>query len=250
MIWIIGGTSDATYIVDALFEEGFKNILVSTTTSYGSDLAKTKNVKVVQQFLNQADMLSLIHQYKIDFVIDASHPFAQEVSENAIVVCKQIDCKYLRYERETPRFQNALYYHSYESMIEKLQIMKGNVLLTIGSKNVCLFKSFEEERIIARVLPVVQSIKQCEEAGLKAHQIIAMKGRMTLETNRALMQEYNIKHLVTKDSGEAGGLVEKIAAAHELDILVHILERPKICYPSIVNNFNSLINKVKLSINC
>ena len=67
-----------------------------------------------------------------------------------------------------------------------------------------------------------------------------MKGRMSKETNKALMLEYGIKHLVSKDSGEAGGLVEKVDAALELGIKVHILNRPEISYPKVFDKIEDV----------
>ncbi len=241
MIWIIGGTSDANKIAKLLVEQG-KKVLVSTTTSYGSELAQLNDVLVIQQKLSTNDMRLLIKEHAVEQVIDASHPFATEVSTSAIKVCADEKVKYIRYERPSYTCENARYYQSYDEMIAHLQQTEGNILLTIGSKNIGLFKDFATGRIIARVLPVVDSIELCEKAGLSAHQIIATKGIMTKETNMALMKEYNIKHLVTKESGEAGGMKEKVDAAHELTVDVHVLGRPKIEYPVVINYIETLLH--------
>ena len=77
MIWIIGGTSDANKIAKLLVEQG-KKVLVSTTTSYGSELAQLNDVLVIQQKLSTNDMRLLIKEHAVEQVIDASHPFATE----------------------------------------------------------------------------------------------------------------------------------------------------------------------------
>ncbi|TLX76999.1 cobalt-precorrin-6A reductase [Labilibacter sediminis] len=245
MIWVIGGTSEANHIAKMLSDEGYRDMLVSTTTAYGTELAQKNDVKVIQELLQPEQMKALIDENNISLVIDASHPFAQEVSMNAIKICQESRCCYIRYERKSSQFKDAKYYSSYAQLIEVLQKTQGRILLTIGSKHVHLFKDFSDERIVARVLPVVKSIQLCEKAGLKAHQIIATKGRVEKLTNMALMQEYDIKHLVTKDSGTTGGLPEKISAAQELGVSVHILERPQLDYPHVVFSYNELMNQVK-----
>ncbi len=234
MIWVIGGTSDANKIVEKLLVSD-SEILVSTTTIYGSQLAQKKGVTVIQKQLNKEEMQHLIMDYTISKIIDASHPFAQVVSENAIEVCKNNKIPYVRFERKVKHYPDAMYYQSYEEMVKVLKQTKGKILLTIGSKNVGLFSEIND-RIIARVLPVHESILLCENAGLKAHQILAMKGRVETATNIALIKEYGIQHLVTKDSGEAGGMEEKINAAKACNIKVHILGRPKVNYPEIVQD--------------
>ncbi len=244
MIWVIGGTSDATTIVNLLQQKRY-DILVSTTTDYGTQRISDLGVKIEQRKLEIADMQELIINNKISTVVDASHPYAEVVSTNAITACNNQNIKYIRYEREQNKYNKAHYYSSYEEMVGKLSTTQGNILLTIGSKNVHMFQSLKD-RIIARVLPVEYSIRQCKEAGLQAHQIIATKGRVSKITNMALMQEYNIMHMVTKDSGEAGGMKEKIDAANDLVIETHILDRPKVDYPLFFNEYAEILKAVEL----
>jgi precorrin-6x reductase len=59
------------------------------------------------------------------------------------------------------------------------------------------------------------------------------------------MQEYQIAHLVSKESGEAGGLQEKAQAAFKLGIPVHILSRPKLDYPRMFSAIQSLLACLK-----
>lgn len=243
MIWVIGGTSDALKIVDIL-ETKNKSILVTTTTDYGSELAQKNKVTVLQKMLDGNDMLEILKDYSIQVVIDASHPFAECVSTNAIEACRLSKVKYVRYERDSIHFPDALYYESYAQIIASLAADDGNILFTIGSKNLKLFSSLDANRMIARVLPVAESINLCREAGFQPHQIIATKGRLSSETNKSLMLEYGIKHLVTKDSGDAGGLKEKIDAAKELGLKVHILKRPAIDYPQAYTSYTELTQHI------
>ncbi len=242
MIWVIGGTSDATTLATLLKQKGFQ-LLVSTTTDYGTQRIMDLDVKIVQKKLEIAEMVHLINDNQIHTVIDTSHPYAEVVSRNAIEACSQSNTKYIRYERAQKQSEVASYYPGYDEMIKYLVQTKGNILLTSGSKNIHLFRDLKE-RIVARVLPVEESIHQCKEAGLQAHQIIATKGRVSKETNIALMQEYQIEHLVSKDSGEAGGMKEKLEAAIDLDIDIHILERPKVVYPLVYNEFRDIIKEI------
>ena len=54
-----------------------------------------------------------------------------------------------------------------------------------------------------------------------------MQGPFSYEMNRALMLQYDIRHIVTKESGSAGGFSEKISAAGDLGVSVHIIKRPE-----------------------
>ncbi|WP_159517240.1 precorrin-6A reductase [Sunxiuqinia indica] len=243
MIWIIGGTSDANKLAERFRCEGHR-VLISTTTSYGAHLAALQYCEVIERQLSEKEMEQLLIEKAISAVVDASHPFAELVSTQAMAVCERLKRLYLRYEREQLQVPGAKYYTNYDEVIESLKQTNGNILLTIGSKNVYRFCPELRERIIARVLAVSKSLDECQAAGLQAHQLIAMKGRMRMETNRALMQEYEITQLVTKESGEAGGLTEKCQAAQELGIVVHILSRPRLNYPLVFSDMEELVQQL------
>lgn len=239
MIWMIGGTSDANQLAALIQAEGHQ-ILISTTTAYGAQLAALQNCRVIEQQLRESDMEQLITEQQITAVVDASHPFAELVSTQAIAVCQRLNRPYLRFERAQIGIDGALFYTDYASLIAALEQTSGNILLTIGSKNVHRFCPTLSNRLVARILPVTESLEECRLAGLSAHQLIAMKGRMSRETNRSLMNEYKIAHLVTKESGEAGGLLEKCEAASDLGIAVHVLARPQINYPLLFSDMQAL----------
>ncbi len=235
MIWVIGGTSDANRIVQLLTNNKY-SVTISATTNYGTLLAKNVTTHVIQNKLSVQAMINLINTSNIQCVIDASHPFAAEVSLNAINACKLTNVKYIRFEREQQYIKGCKYYQSYTDISEQLTREQGNILLTTGSKNIHLFSQIERERLVVKVLPVIESIEKCNYASIVPHNIIAMKGIITEHTSKAIYKEYNIKHLVTKDSGLAGGLSEKVSAALSMDINVHILCRPAIDYPCMVNS--------------
>ena len=79
-----------------------------------------------------------------------------------------------------------------------------------------------------RVLPTRAALEFCELAGIHPSHIIAMQGPFSPELNGALYDHFNIHVMVTKDSGSAGGLEEKVlpALAREMDIIV--IDRPDV----------------------
>lgn len=247
MIWVIGGTSDANQLVKALRIAGVHKVLVSTTTDYGSELARQNNFEVIQKALDVQGMMEAIDRYGVKLIIDASHPFAIEVSKNAMSASEKQDVKYCRFEREHLAFDEVHYYDDYTSLLNSLIQMEGNILLTTGAKNIQLFESLIGERLFARVLATADSVARCESIGLKPHQIIAMNGRVLEDTNKALFKEYQIQHLVMKDSGEAGGMSEKVNAAKSLGIHIHIIKRPQLKYPQVFNSIKSLLLALRIT---
>ena len=76
------------------------------------------------------------------------------------------------------------------------------------------------------MLPSHESISLCEDAGLSGKHIIAMQGPFSMETDLALIRQFDIKTLVTKSSGSAGGAPDKIKAAAKAGIPVFMIGRP------------------------
>ena len=81
-------------------------------------------------------------------------------------------------------------------------------------------------RVVARVLPVPESLAACAAAGLEPRDIVAMQGPTTAELDAALLRHLGASVLVTKDSGDAGGLGEKLRAAELAGATAIVVERP------------------------
>ncbi len=149
------------------------------------------------------------------------------------------DINYIRYERPLD-FDGT--YNSYDEIIEELLETEGYILLTTGSNNLDVFtSSVLLPRLYCRVLPTVDVIKKCTDLGLSPKQIIGMQGPFEEAFNKAMYEMLSIKHLVTKASGKAGGLKEKIDAAEKMSVQTYILSRPEVNYTTVYNDLNKLI---------
>ena len=87
-IWIIGGTKDSRNILDEILKMKDKKIIISTATEYGGklleDVAKNENVEVISERLNVLQIEDMILEKNIDLIVDASHPYAQNISSTVI----------------------------------------------------------------------------------------------------------------------------------------------------------------------
>ena len=103
------------------------------------------------------------------------------------------------------------------------------VLLTTGSRNL---RPYAEEAkrtgvpLIVRVLPHPDSLAACRAAGIPTEMVIAAKGPFSVEENINAIRKFGVAVLVTKDSGTAGGVPAKIAAAKREKCMVIVVERP------------------------
>ncbi|MGI1692186.1 precorrin-6A reductase [Thermoanaerobacter uzonensis] len=246
MILVLAGTKDGREIAERLKFKGFE-IIASTVTDYGASLF-SEGIKVHKEAMDELSLVNFIYKNNIDIVVDATHPFAKDVSINAINACNKTGIKYIRYERESLYYYNAIVVKSFEEAAEECK-KYDSIFLTVGSKNLEKFRVLWEigKKVTARVLPLSNVIKKCEDLGLKPKDIIAMEGPFTKELNYQMFKERNAEVVVTKDSGIVGGVLEKFEAAKMLGIPVILIKRPDINYPVVVTDVDSLINEVTKS---
>jgi len=252
MILILSGTADGRRIAVELNKRGFK-VLVTTVTGYGKMLLQREScggLEVQEGSLDAAALEKVITGKEISLVIDATHPFALQVSKTAVEVCGRLGIRYIRYEREKTGMQEdphgIVFVNTFEEAARQAAAFPDNVFLTVGSKNLAVFcEVIPPERIIARVLPQGDILEKCEELGLQPRNIVALQGPFTRELNRELFKQYRAGVVVTKDSGRTGGAEEKIEAARELGIPVIVISRPEMEYPVVVREIEEIFEKIK-----
>ena len=76
------------------------------------------------------------------------------------------------------------------------------------------------------MLPFASSLDACEASGIPRKNIIAMQGPFIKAINIALMEQFGINYMVTKDSGKEGGFDDKMEAAKEAGATLIVIKRP------------------------
>ena len=231
MIGFILGTSEGKKIL-RLINKYTNEIAVTTATTYGGDILKDFNIKVLNtKPLSEEEMLNWIKENKIHVLVDASHPYAEEITKTALKCAKYLEIEYLRYERqgvlENINWDNIIRVNNYDEAIEAIKEINGNVLNTTGGNNVSKFLSLDlNYRIVHRILPLPKVLNKIVEAGISIKDIIAMQGPITYELEKAFIHQYDVKAILTKDSGIEGGTLEKYKAARDAGIKLIVIEKP------------------------
>ncbi len=254
---ILGGTKDATEIIKHLKKNYNTTILTTTTTEYGSKLASEAGSNtVIAKALPKEEIKQIIKEQNIDLLIDATHPFAQHITQTSTSISKECKIKYIRFERPPSNLKNIntkniIYAESFKEAgkIIKNQFKQGNILHFAGANTMEeILENISSERFYPRILKVPKSIKKCEKLKIPKTHIIKMKGTSTLQENKELIEKYNAKVIITKESGEIGGVIEKIQAANEKNITTIMIKRPVIKElekENIVQNIKELDEKLK-----
>ena len=225
---VFAGTTEG-YEISRFLGENQILVLACVATEYGSrSLKESSSLHVQAGRLDENEMKELFSREKPELVLDATHPYAAEVTRNIRKACEEAEVSYTRILRTGSGQQNAVYVKDTQAAAEYLKGTTGNVLLTTGSKELAAFTSVPDykERLFARVLSLPSVIESCQALGFEGRNLIAMQGPFSMEMNRAMLTQYECRYLVTKDSGKAGGFLEKIQAAEACGATVVIIGRP------------------------
>lgn len=190
-------------------------------TDYGKELLPEglEHIQVSTGRLTEDEMTALMDETRFDYVIDTTHPYARLASDNIKAACRRAGCEYIRVLRSSGvrNQMDCLFFGSHEEAAAYLNRTEGNVLLTIGSKELSQYTKVQDyqKRLFPRVLPMVEVVESCYGLGFSGKQLICMQGPFTADMNAALIRQIRARYLVTKDSGDAGGFLEKYQAARE-----------------------------------
>lgn len=230
-ILIFAGTTEGRILAERLSKSSLE-FYFCVATEYGEKLLpKGDNIRISTERLSEEDMKNLMDKERFKVVIDATHPYAVEVSKNIVKASESTNTEYIRllrgsvdnYDKST-----CVYVNSVEEAAWLLNTTEGNVLVTTGSKELSKFTVVNnyKERLFARVLSTVEVVESCTSLGFEGKNLICMQGPFTEEFNVALLKQIQAKYMVTKESGKIGGFNEKISACLKAGVTPIVIGRP------------------------
>ena len=249
MIFIAAGTQDGRELTGRLLQAGY-SVIASVVSSYGEKLlAEYPGLLINDQPLDEEGLVSYLTEKNVALFVDASHPYAANVSQNAMKACRRLSIPYIRYERQSVpvAYEKVYVVENYDEAAQKAGALGKRIFLTTGSRNVRVFTespALRDHEIIVRILPTAEVLAEMEALGLTPKQIVALQGPFSKELNVALYRQYQAEVVVTKNSGEIGGTDTKLEAAVELKLPVVMIDRPRIAYDKVVYTFNDVLQFV------
>lgn len=255
MILLLGGTSDARLAASLLQERGY-DVLLSVVSEHGADLARGTTVENLSRAskvskrgpqradvspsgwlrvrvgaLDEAGLEALLENSEA--VVDATHPFAQQISALARGACARLGVPYVRLERPSVALPEDVILVPDAATAAARAVESGGesaILVTVGTRTLRIYVEAVRaagRRLVARVMPVEESIAYCRELGLAPADILAMQGPTGAELDAALLRHLGASVLVTKESGEAGGLKAKLEACRAAGAVAIVVARPE-----------------------
>lgn len=264
---IFAGTSEGRMLYECC-EQHQIGAVFCVATEYGKEMlcklreAKNENSKKQKEQtesvsaypkihvgrMNTEEMENFFRKESPDMIIDATHPYAVEVTENirkaAEGYCREQQAEGRIYYRVLRNLTEAgmteedmlyagdakiSYHKDMQQAVSYLQSTEGNILATTGSKQVeklCKLEDFAG-RVYLRILPSEEMKAKCLALGFLPEHIICAQGPFSRKSNECILREYDIKYLLTKQSGKTGGYPEKAEAARSCGVELVVLVPPQ-----------------------
>ncbi len=160
----------------------------------------------------------------IDLLVNATHPFAAEISRNALDAHHRTGVPLLRLMRppwERQAGDHWVMVADAKDAAAQCRQRGGNIFLTVGSRELGAFRDIPRARFLAR------AIATPDPSPLPGCAFIEARGPFDLGSELDLMRQFKVDLLVAKSSGGEATRA-KIDAARELGLPVLMIERPPI----------------------
>ena len=236
---VFAGTTEGREAALMLARTGI-SVTAFTATDYGHEVLDgaadgLQNLTVESGRLSEEQIRELLLGEAPDtLVIDATHPYATQVTANIRRACMDAQKSYIRIVRKStfagePAGVTVL--ADAQALCEwanREENIKKKILLTTGSKDLRIYTEIESyrDRVWPRILPDMDSLRIATELGYKKSNIICMQGPFSTEMNIAMIKSVGADVLVTKDTGATGGFDSKLEAALSAGIEAVVIGRP------------------------
>jgi precorrin-6A/cobalt-precorrin-6A reductase len=234
-IWLIGGTQESVTLAIALANCHLPCVVSVTTDAAVALYSCVPKLQICVGKLVSEELPRFLTSYNIGVVLDASHPFAVEISRAAIWATAQAQIPYLRFERTVTSAidrPDVISVANFEDVLD-LNLLQGQrVLFTIGYRFLSVFESWHDQAtLFARILPSPVALEAALKAGFTSDRLIALRPPISYDLERSLWQQWQISTVITKASGAPGGEDIKRKLAAELGVKLIVIERPTLPYP-------------------
>ncbi|MGN1170677.1 MAG: precorrin-6A reductase [Lachnospiraceae bacterium] len=235
-VLIFGGTTEGRQLWEYCRQEEIPAEMY-VATEYGANVLEESDAWMEHIHVGRMDCLDMTRLFEREgciLVVDATHPYAAEVSDNLLKACNSTGKSRIRVSRgscmeasELLDDADMILTESVTQAAEYLKERTGNILVTTGSKELEKYTVIPgyRDRIYVRVLPNPDVLARCISLGIEGSHLIGMQGPFSVEMNCAMINEYGIRWLVMKDSGVQGGFREKFHAAKQTGIRCVVITR-------------------------
>lgn len=237
---ILGGTTEATAFAQAAADAGLTGIV-----SFAGRVERPKRQPLPQRvggFGGSEGLCQYLKEAAITHVVDATHPFAAQMSHNAVAACASADVPLVALTRPAWEPVEGDRWIRVPSIADAVTALDGagqNVLLAIGRLHLADFAPQPQHRYILRLVD-----PPAAPPPFPQHEVIVARGPFTREDDFAMMQAREVQLVVSKNSGGKGAYA-KIAAARDMGIPVIMIDRPAIPQRQELGDVSAVLDWVR-----
>jgi precorrin-6A/cobalt-precorrin-6A reductase len=221
-ILILGGTTEARALGERLAKRGGLDVTLSLAGRTAAPVPHAVPVRV-GGFGGAAGLADYLVAERVDALIDATHPYATIISENAIAAARQTAVPFMTLRRPPwaavagDRWIEA---NDAKAAVSAIGQERRSVFVALGRNELKPFAGAPQHRYLVRSVDPV-------DPPLPLPQVtyVTARGPFSEADDRALMAAHAIEVVIAKNSG-GGAAYGKIAAARTLGIEVIMLRRP------------------------
>ena len=220
---ILGGTADASLLAAALARAGLDAVY-----SYGGRTRAPADQPLptrIGGFGGVTGLADYLRRERITHVVDATHPFAAEMSRNATAACTQTKTPLLALERAPwikASGDNWIEVADIMSAVAALPQHRARVFLAIGRQHIAPFSLRAQHAYTLRFVDPPEGTLP-----LRTADVIVARGPFTLDDELAMMLARGIAWIVARNSGGTGARA-KLDAARALGLPVIMINRPQL----------------------
>jgi precorrin-6A/cobalt-precorrin-6A reductase len=222
-ILLLGGTTEASTLAKTLAEAGLDAVF-----SYAGRTAKPVSQPLptrIGGFGGAEGLSAYLKAENITHVVDATHPFAAQMSTNAVHACAAAGVALCAFER--PAWQagegdNWLHVDSIDAAVDALPDTPARVFLAIGKQNLTQFAAKPQHHYLLRLVDEPDA-----PLPLPHTTVEIARGPFDVAGDTELMQRHGITHVIAKNAGGAGAAA-KLTAARSLNLPVIMIGRPQV----------------------
>lgn len=229
-ILLFGGTTEGREAAGALDGEGLRYFYsTKTRTNFRASVF----CEYIHGALDDKSLTDFARKRKIKLFIHAAHPFARHLHETVSSVSERMKIPVIRYERkyaERTRHPLVVYCDGCAGAVEELKNEKGGIIILSGVQTLSELKPLWKggKNCYARILPRETSAALAAALGFPKENLMREMPSRDSEKEKKLFAKLNIKAVVTKESGDAGGQRAKIKAAIAAGAKIAVVKRPEI----------------------
>lgn len=223
MILIFGGTTEGRTAAETLDEAG-QPFYYSTRGTLQE--VTCRNMTRLTGNMDSEKIISFCREHDIRLIIDAAHPFAQQLHLNIFLAAKELTIKVVRLERIYPELsEEIIWCDDFEDAVARMKQDGIEKLLALtGTQTITKLQGFwKEHDCIFRVLERSESVDIAIKAGFPKEKLIFYQPE---EDESLLFKQLSPQAIITKESGSSGGFIEKIEAALKNGIKIYVVRRP------------------------